>query len=921
MKSPLFLDWNTPWLPRLAEKLLTSWALERKKPCGDLAETIVILPGRRAGRRLLALLALQAASQQIVLLPPRIVTLREAIPFLLPLKEKSWSEAGALACHLAWSEAVKKLTEEEWAALQPDTSFEKKETHFVSLIEQLAEHLGMQGLSFSKLLACIGALYPESADREEARWRTLVAVQKKYQSTLHAWGLMDPHDALERHLLEGEFDHSYRVLVAGVIDAPDCFAPFFEKVAPSLFIIAPQDHAAGFDAHGTLLPAYWLAHPPCLKKNQLLPCHYNEDQAEELLKLLHSCKSPPSGFVTIVAQAEALPTLRDRLALSAEKKEESFQLHWGGGLPFYHGRLYQLLKATAEFIDCKDSQGPSYEAIGALLRHPDIGRHCWEVEHLLKKLDDYAQEHPSSVLQDKSFRPFLELEKIIALPSSPGTLASCVTELRDFLWRIFGDESVSGSTSEGHYLLGCLKKILEQLEALEELSEKMSRLWSIAEVITLLLKVMAFEAIPEREEPEALECVGWLELMADDAPCAIVTSCHEGFLPRSAQKHPLLPERLCKAFKLGDSATLLARDLYLLHLINSSRELKIIAPCTNARGEFVRPSRLLTLGCSQQELSERVLTLLHPPGKKEKNLTTTSSTLQARLIGKEPIERVTVTGLRTYLASPRLFYLKHVLKLKEIPPAPLEMTPSHFGTLLHGVLGAFGKDFSMADAVEVKLLAAWLRKKLFSMAALHLGPVLSPLILLQLEEASKTLVGFAKLQAAHRRAGWKIIATENVLEEKITLADGRSLFLQGRVDRIDWHPIKQRWLLIDYKTSNQQQWKRANPDAEHYQKKGETIVWHDLQLPLYLKLAPYSESLQKSGLPVPTPDNTDLVFCQLPLEYEQARFSSFFSQTMILPAWKEAEQLLTRILDHDFEEIGTIDAARMPTFAALCGIV
>jgi ATP-dependent exoDNAse (exonuclease V) beta subunit len=317
-----------------------------------------------------------------------------------------------------------------------------------------------------------------------------------------------------------------------------------------------------------------------------------------------------------------------------------------------------------------------------------------------------------------------------------------------------------------------------------------------------------------------------------------------------------------------------------------------------------------------------------------------------------------------------------VLKLQEFEEAPLEMNAGHFGILLHAVLGAFGREKESAQEVDAKKIAAWLREKLFHLAKLHFAPGPTFPINLQLEEAAQALDGFATAQAAHRQEGWEIIASENLysnstettnnsvapvlassstsctlrvcapsapcsssvsatlnagsewsgqtlsqpLEKKIILHDGRSMLLQGRIDRIDWHPERKRWMIIDYKTRNDQDWKKATPNREHFQKKGEEILWKDLQLPLYLKLASHWEPLQQSGLPLPTIETTDLCYFQLPIEPEKAGLSESFDSTMILPAWEEAIRLMTEISNGNFEALGDIDATRMPTLAALCGI-
>lgn len=749
----------------------------------------------------------------------------------------------------------------------------------------------------------------------------LLELQKKYRTYLKEWNLLDPVEALKAHLLRGVFKNSCNVLVAGVSDAPAFFAPFFEKVQPKVLMIAPEEHAPGFDLYGGLIPSYWVNHPPQIPEEQIISCHRSEDQAKALLKLLRDHPPEMASSITLCAPTDRVPLLRDHL------EEASLDLHWAGGIPFKNSSLYELLRVTAHFLDRREPHIVSCKALEALLRHPILGRHLPQAETFLKELEDFERKHLATEVDPMSFSSLLEVEKIIALSPAIGTLGNCVKEIKNFLLRILATESTLGGTAEGHYLLGCLKKLLEQLELLEELSLQNHSFptWTIPKVIHFLLGVLSLETIPEQEKIEALEGVGWLELGADDAPYAILTSCQEGFLPRSNPTHPLLPESLCKVLSLESDTTLLGRDLYLLHVMNASRELKIIAPRYNAREELTRPSRLLTWGCPLEELPKRILTLLEPTPLQEScrssSLAREASQLQAAPLRKVPIERVTITGLKTYLQSPRLFYLKHLLNLKEILPPPLEMTSSHFGMLLHGVLGAFGKESAMAQEEDVERMAEWLKKKLFAFAPHFLTPALSPVLQLQLQEAAKSLRGFAKVQRAHQLSGWQIVAVEHQVEEKISLPSGRELFLQGRIDRIDWHPLKKRWLLIDYKTSNAQGWEEATPNAMHYQKKGESFLWHDLQLPLYLKLARQLEFLEPLGLPPPTLENTDLCYCQLPLESEKARFSPYFNNEMILPAWKEAERILERILNFEFEEIGKIETKGMPTLAALCGVV
>ena len=67
-----FIDWNRPALPAAAELLLDELA----DAPGDLSQLVVVVPGGRAGRRLLELLLHQPEARGVGLAPPEIITLR-----------------------------------------------------------------------------------------------------------------------------------------------------------------------------------------------------------------------------------------------------------------------------------------------------------------------------------------------------------------------------------------------------------------------------------------------------------------------------------------------------------------------------------------------------------------------------------------------------------------------------------------------------------------------------------------------------------------------------------------------------------------------------------------------------------------------------------------------------------------------------
>lgn len=943
--SPLFLGWEKPWLPQLAEHLLSKST--------DLSQTIIILSGRRAGRRLLELLAWKAQKKTQLFLPPNIMTLEEAISSLLNVDD-SRPIARKEISRLAWRQAALQLTSQEIREIQssPEEIISTATRHGVAtLAERLAFELGKSGFSIEEILRKHSPFFPESADREEPRWKALARLQRYYQKTLSLWGYVDHTDSLKRKLEQGKPRSTEKIFIVGVVEVPPLFVSFFEKVNAEIVIIAPQEHAPGFDDYGCLIPSYWLEHPAKVPEEILVPCERSRDQAIQAWKIISDWKKEEASVSIVAPDPEAIPLLRETGAAIG------FSTRWAGGHFFQGSSFFVLLEAIKKFLQRAPGAPPAISSIGQLLRHPVAATSLSASlkrpsESLLRELDDWERDHLSLFLEEEHLKQFHkeetlgallhELEKQFTFALSPEPLEQVLEEFRILLLRLLGEKKVRRSTPEGHFFLECFEKLLLLLEALEKLTASAKLYWTGSELLSFLLEMLHEESIPELEQPQSIEIMGWLEAVAEDTPSLLLTSFHEGAIPTPLKNDPLLSARLRNRIGLGSAEDRLARDHYYLQLIIASRKkeggLAILTPRYNGRNEPVRPSRLLLQGCSNEELPQRILRLTQrhaDAGSQQANAASYGGKgcrLQVRVSLPQPItsnpEILTcnVTALRTYLRSPRLFYFQHVLKLREVLEAPVEITPQQFGVLLHRILGSFSSEVTLLEEKKESIFCRWLEKALERSFQLQFGKNPSPVVLSQQGEVLRTLKGFARAEAVHRAEGWKTIAAEGkgaspLLEEKITLDDGRFLYLQGRIDRLDWHPEKKRWLLLDYKTSHHQEWKKETPNHMHFQHRGELIFWHDLQLPLYLKLAAQLESVKHSGLPLPTSDNTDLCYFQLPIYPESAGISDPFDSKMIEPAWKEAQRLGCLILDGRFEEIGTLDETLSPTWRALCGLI
>ena len=109
---------------------------------------------------------------------------------------------------------------------------------------------------------------------------------------------------------------------------------------------------------------------------------------------------------------------------------------------------------------------------------------------------------------------------------------------------------------------------------------------------------------------------------------------------------------------------------------------------------------------------------------------------------------------------------------------------------------------------------------------------------MQIRQAERRLRFVARAQANRIADGWKIHATEASVDPSMGAAievDGKKMGLKGRFDRIDYHPDRRRWAILDYKTHG------FTPEKKHLRRDYETGTyrWIDLQLPLYREMVPY----------------------------------------------------------------------------------
>ena len=332
-------------------------------------------------------------------------------------------------------------------------------------------------------------------------------------------------------------------------------------------------------------------------------------------------------------------------------------------------------------------------------------------------------------------------------------------------------------------------------------------------VVAFLLGV--FEPMADN----VLATTGWLEVPWCPDDEIVIAGFNEGCVPENVVGHPFVPDSLRGELGLTTNARREARDSFIFaQAVGCRRKGSVLVHLHQISGDknVMKPSRILFNGIGDGDLPE-LARRLYAVTKGNEGAPAKELPPAWRL--KLPVppagtvfrEKISPTELDQYLRCPFNFYLREVFA-EHADDRRQELDAMAFGTLCHEALDRFAK-VGPADSCDAGEIAEFLAAEVRS--SLQVFGVQAPAVIeLQGEAAIERLRAFAVRQAAWRREGWRIIASERNFKCRIK---GCPTVLSGKVDRIDRHESSGELAIIDYKT-----WNRARKD--HYD---------SLQLPIY----------------------------------------------------------------------------------------
>ena len=837
----IFLGLDQPALPAAADYLLGKY---REGSAANLRDVIVVVPGRRAGRRLLEILVERSEVNGLLLTPPLIETVG-TLPEQLYTPQRPF--ANDLTQDLAWTRALQTTPHQDLVPVIPNPPQDDDDDRWFELgriFRRQHVELAADGLDFRDVAGRGAAL---DGFHETERWRAMAAVQDRFHGLLDELDLWDKQTArlvaIDRQECQAEHD----LIVIGTVDMNVATRKMLDQVAERVtaLIFAPEPWSDRFDEHGCLIPAVWQEVCIPLATAQVDVVSSPNDQALAVLRQIARYESRyGADEITIGVPDERLIPDIDRVL-----KTRGLTTRWGPGRSLLESGPCTLLESLADYLG-----GGHFRGFAAFVRHPDV--ETWLNQQRvpagwLGELDEYHADHLPYRLNErwlgptgKSARLQAAFDAVRRLVATVGDKDLPIAEWSGPLLRvmaeIYGSRELQRHEPADRSALAACEGIRDALATYSDVPESLQPRLSAARAIRWTLDQLSGQPSPAAADESAIEMLGWLELPLDDAPALIVTSLNEAFIPDSVNSDLFLPNQLRSQLGLLDNPRRYARDAYALTVMLASREdLRVVVGRRNHDGDPLVPSRLL-FATDSADAAERALRFFRHVGDEPdeqafagpKPLGSTSDGLSIpRPVPlAEPIARMSVTSFRDYIACPYRYYLRHVLRLRTSDDHADELDGAAFGSLAHDVLHEFGKS-PERHSTDVEQIRRTLHDALNRTVAKDFGRDAMAVVHVQVEQLRLRLDAFAEQQAAWAAEGWRIehaeVPTDQHQHAEL-FVDGEPMRLTGRIDRIDVNSATGQRIVFDYKTSDASK----RPEDAH-QRRGE---WIDLQLPLYRHL-------------------------------------------------------------------------------------
>ncbi len=775
----------------------------RKTPEGawSLAHILVVVPTAQSGRNLRLAIARKAAEGGAgAILPPKI-TMASAL--LEPVDMRIATEAEELA---AMAGVLSDIDIAQYKALFPRPPAERGidwALDMAGVFLDIGMILGEAALLMSEVNPAL----------DSDRWRDLARIEKLFIGSLQAAGITPRCIARRAAVAAGCREEGIEeIVLPSAVDIQSAFTKYLENSSQAVTVLvhAHEDDDAKFDEWGRALRVF----PADLAPEMIESLPTAVAEADEIAKYFRSVGADEELPALAVCDAEMYPELEG--AFQNHFSEDELVLRNPSMERLSKSSLGRLLGAIVRLDAERD-----YETFSTLVRTGDVAR--WargalgvaadrvaeytgaldavQNEHLPQTLDEAIAAAESRARDAWSERERAAAEGLVRLAEE---VKAQLDDPFGFLKKIFASLVLDDKRSADRELIAAAGTVRDLREACASraVPDKFRR-----KLFARLLKSATYMLEPTARN--VLATTGWLEVPWCLADEIVIAGFNEGCVPGNVVGHPFIPDSLRAELGISTNASREARDSFIFAEAVACRAkgaVQVYLHQIAGDKNVMKPSRILFNGISDADLpalARRLYALTKGgEGAPAKELPQAwRLKLPFPPEGTVFREKMSPTALDQYIRCPFNFYLQEVFG-KSSDDRARELDAMAFGNLCHSALESFAKDGpkDSTDGEEIAtFLADEVRRRLGSFAG-----TLPAVIELQAEAAIERLKAFSAIQALRRKAGWRIVCSEQTLECRIKSCP---TLLRGKVDRIDRHETTGDIAIIDYKT-----WSRAREE-------------------------------------------------------------------------------------------------------------